>query len=103
MSNCVCTKCGAEADSKCPACRTVFMDDQTEAMYSWLLKFNLEKDAEKGNWLKVSLYVADSEDEAKELEHLKDVLSRLNLKQYACIHQWTMKPGCHSTIGCGHY
>lgn len=102
MPNVICKKCGAEATSKCPVCRSVFPEDQTDAMYSWLLKFDIAKSPTKGNWLDVHLFVAESEDVDKELIHLRDVLNKLNLEKYSCDHEWKMKEGFHSTIGCGH-
>lgn len=113
MSNVICSKCSAKADSKCPYCRTVFPDNQIESMLTWLLKFEVSKDG----WVKLS-YAPPSgwqtKTEAELVENaftnLHNILSRMadpasgypSFAQYACIHQWVFAPGCGPTIDCGH-
>lgn len=112
MSNCICTKCKAEADSKCPACRTVFPDDQIESALSWILKRHIEKKDNDIYWLKIE-YCIGKKDKSLEqaLKQLYSIFKEMNeddndypsFKQYACDHVWTMKKEYHSDIGCGHY
>ena len=110
MSNVICGKCGAEASSKCPFCRTVFPKNQYEAILSYALHHKTDA---KG---KVTIsYDYIPRDECKEagveraLESLARVMkdmaegaSGLTFKGYACEHDWQFKPGCKSSIGCGH-
>lgn len=111
MGNVVCKKCGAEAHSKCPACRTVFPEDQIGAMLSWILKFKERKMENGQRWLEVSLLMTDEQDEEKALENLAKLMEKMlhqvdnypSIHSYACDHEWTMKPGEKPTIDCGHF
>lgn len=111
--NVVCSDCGAEAHSKCPYCRSVFPDNQMEAMLSYQLKRTMSTDELGINWLDVSLYVGNGTEKdnmATAMERLLGILSAMQdpeshyptIAQYCCDHRWTFKPGQKSTIGCGH-
>lgn len=140
MSNVICSKCGAEASSKCPVCRTVFPENQIEALLSHSMKFKVIRDYERGGpWLQVEIFVGNDDtkdDYALAVEGHKRLLARLqametkyevppekpverdgvkyismgagrggpypSIEQWCCTHRWVFKPGCKSTIGCGH-
>src|SRR5512146_1969349 len=58
MPNIVCKRCGAEASSKCPYCRSIFPENQIEAMLSYSLKYSIIRDYDKSQgtpWLRVEL------------------------------------------------
>lgn len=109
--NCICTLCGAEAYSKCPACRTVFTENQMDSVLSWILKRYIKKE-DNLYWLKIDYLIGNSDISlAEALERLYEIFKTMEdsksnyptLKQYACDHRWTMKKGEHSSIGCGHF
>jgi len=103
MANCHCKKCGAEASSKCPYCRSVFMNDQREAALSWILKRGI-KETNGQRWLEVSWFLSSDEDLVEGLKKLRNTLTSMDdayIKQYCCDHTFEFKPGCESTIGCG--
>lgn len=112
MSNLICEKCGATAEGKCPICRTIFPDDQHEAVLSHFLKFKVEDGHVKITFLH---YLSREEVERSESENVEAALIHLlnnlkamesghstSFKSYSCVHKWVFKPGCKSTIGCGH-
>jgi hypothetical protein len=109
MSNVVCVDCGMEAHSKCPFCRTVFPNNQTDAMLSWTCKHRI-KEVNNFNWLQVEFMMREDETEEDTFKRLHSLLDEmvtkpkefLSLKEFCCDHRWVFKPGEKSTIGCGH-
>jgi len=104
MPNVVCKKCGAEAISKCPYCRSVFPEDQHDSLMSYLLKFDI-KTVNEVDWLEVSWFMGNGSERrnaAWGLNKLKEALNGLDLEKYCCDHEWVFKPGEHSRIDCGH-
>jgi len=103
MSNCICAKCGAEAYSKCPECRSVFPENQTEALLATCLNFKDETD-------KTTVVFKIAGDRVEALQELSTLLLEMRqglrgmpgFKTYACDHDWRFKPGERSSIGCGH-
>jgi hypothetical protein len=66
MTACVCSKCGALADSKNPAIRNVHEENQYEAMLSWLFKRELKNDEHGHPWLHIRVLAThDRWDEEK--------------------------------------
>jgi effector-binding domain-containing protein len=112
MANIICTKCGATGFSKCPVCRTIFPDNQIDAMLSHILKFKEDKD----NKTVTISYTAHIEDVEEAFKRLFNVLSRMetetaevhgdykypSFKEYSCNHTWVFAEGEESDIGCGH-
>lgn len=90
-----CIKCGARASSKCPTCRTVFPEDQQEAMLFAGLGFSLEGDS-----LIVRMHTWDADPSVafQRLIHKLRSIPEEKLKQYACHHQWAHTSEC---IYCG--
>ncbi len=113
MSNVECINCGVEAHSKCPYCRTVFPEDQSEAMLSYALKRTIKTDEQGINWLEISWYMGDG-NKKDSLEYglasLHKVMCGMadpeglypSFAQYACDHRWRFKKGEKSSISCGH-
>ena len=108
MANIVCKHCGATGFSKCPICRTVFPDNQYEAMLSHMLKFSLDKDSGQVTITFKSFPMDESKPIVSAFIHLWKVLKRLNqhkdglsFDKYACNHHWIFAPGQKSDIGCG--
>ena len=101
MANVVCSKCGATAESKCPYCRTVFPDNQFEALLSWVLKWECKDDKIVVSYIS---HTADTVAEALEqaYSHLQQCKDRVGFVQYACEHTWVFAEGAHSDIDCGH-
>lgn len=110
--NVYCIKCGAEGDSKCPHCRSVFNSNHLEVQLSHVLKFDLIN-LDGASWLQVRLRIPPEfcvEDEEATLadahiglyEILKMMIEghELPLKQWICRHEWRLKPGHKSLIGC---
>lgn len=54
-----CSKCGVTANSKNPYCRNVFMDNQYEAVLSWIFKRRLETDSNGHKWLHLDISVTE--------------------------------------------
>jgi hypothetical protein len=111
MAKIECRKCGATGNSKCPICRTVFMDDQLDAMLSHSLKRNLKPSEYSGhyNWLNIA-WLSDKDDSMEvAMNKLREVLNRMadpddaypSFKQYACDHSWQFQKGHKSEVGCG--
>lgn len=107
MAKIVCSKCGATGISKCPSCRTVFPDNQVEAMLSHCLKTLV-----KGNKIEIQYSLSkkpelsDDENISDVLKHLVEVLKYLEtkdpgFKQYGCSHRWVFAKGQKSDIDCG--
>ena len=96
MGKIICRKCGATGHSKCPACRTVFNDNQSEAILSHFLKYE-----EEGGNVKVHFTLNDATVE-EALRSLKSWLMDPNFDpaQYACTHHWEFAEGHGSDIGC---
>jgi hypothetical protein len=99
-----------EAMSKCPACRTVFPQGNGGMMEA-ALSYQFKRQMNDDFWLEVHFHAADK-DLAEALEELRVVLNLMadeketmypSIEVFACDHIWTMKPGEHSTIGCGHF
>lgn len=118
-SNIVCRKCGATGHSKCPYCRTIFGDNQSEDILSWIFKRRIEKVPSKADvdenlhWLRVDLYLGSNKDGCTTeygLTKLREILNAMEdpndpyptIKQYSCDHEWVFAPGQKSTIDCGH-
>lgn len=105
MSNVVCVKCGLEGTSKCPHCRTVFPEFPEEDRMLWFDVEALEHRIILSDEKKVSFRVYDDEDWLSVLKVLRKYLAILkdeHLKTLACKHQFEFKPGCKSSIDCGH-
>lgn len=127
MGNVVCRKCGMEASSKCPYCRSVFPENQIDAMLSVVIKHSVEivhyEDRcpyPKRERLKIWLDIHDDETEedawARLYYYLKNIIEPYqpgdekysdhvkfpSLKEFCCHHGWVFKPGQKSSIGCGH-
>lgn len=91
-----CKRCSATCESKNPITRSVFLDNQTEALLSHTLKFKIVE--EHGLcWFRVSLLVEPTTTELSGLQRLYAILRRMvlyertgypSLEQYACIHEW---------------
>ena len=128
MSNVVCSKCGATANSKCPTCHSIFMANQHEALLSWGLKVKMSDDARH---VEFTVLPDDSPMESgtipteeelkyraiKKLSWMLDFMQDDGLtdeerggpvnpdqliRSYACDHKWVFAEGQHSEIGCGH-
>jgi len=119
--NVVCTKCGTQASSKCPHCRSVFVtDDSNDARYASLLQsFMLVdrgnyrdksfKDAEGPDLILAKDWRCDVDGKPTTLEEnlicLRDTLGKMSdncIRMFCCKHDWQFAEGCHSSIGCGH-
>lgn len=109
MSSCICVKCGAEANSKCPYCRTVFPDNEMDGIMSNVLKHHIEKVGDY-HWMEVRLFLGEKKDLLEAAKRLHNILDRalnepgdfISLEELMCHHDWVLKPGMKSTIGCGH-
>jgi len=100
MSKIVCSKCGATGNSKCPYCRTVFPDNQLEALLSYVIQWDRRED-------RIVVQVATlttSVEEAltKTLSALTTCAEKVGFAQYACEHDWVFAEGQHSEIACCH-
>jgi hypothetical protein len=111
--NCKCIKCGAEANTKCPHCRTIFPCNQQEAMVSYGFKRHIKPDEHGVHWLEVSFYVGEGTKKNdlewalgqlyKTLKAMADPDSSYpSIAEYACDHQFQFKKGEKSSISCGH-
>ena len=113
----ICNKCRVTASSKCPNCRTVFLDNGADAVLSHVLKFTITNH-------KVSFTMMRYDDQDKKSidakEPLRDTVKRLvktltglldpttdpwlkglTFEQYICDHDWAWMPGSSSSIDCG--
>ena len=106
MSNIYCTKCGIEGYSKCPYCRSIFVDKSfkhgdypTAQMDTWFS--DIMKIEEK----RVSFALYNDQTVFDRLKMLRDVLKDAPdeaLKVLSCVHTWAFKDCCTSSIDCGH-
>lgn len=107
MARIVCSKCGATGFSKCPCCRTVFPDNEVEAMLSWFLTYQVKDgQVEIIHQHPRCENISRAKDIALGLTKLRDRLNRLaevdpEFKSYACCHDWCYAPGQKSDINCG--
>lgn len=127
MGNFVCKICGAECESKCPNCRSIFLDNDKEGQLWSVLKFKLVKadynavvqdDNERNidNWVQIHIYPmtsleADTPHDKivkgfKALHHFIEMMLEQkegypSVEQYTCMHEWTLKEGCTPRIDCG--
>ncbi len=101
MSNIYCTECGVSGFSKCPYCRSIFLDhDQPIAFVEEILSHRLKIHKDKLEW---RLYQEQTAlDGLRNLRDLLKDVSDEDLKVLACVHSWDFKPCMRSTIGCGH-
>ena len=108
MSSYKCDKCNAEAISKCVNQRTVFPQDQMDAMITHIMK--REVDWVTDEWCTVKLHVhvslqdtgsqTDHSDGA--VEHALIMIKELTDEQihrYACMHNWVITEG-ECMFGC---
>ena len=111
--NCACIHCGAEANSKCPHCRTIFPTNQMEAMLSYGFKRHIKKDEREVNWLKVEFFIGNGTEKDNlefALTELYTCLAKMaepehpypSIAEYACDHIYHFKEGEKSSISCGH-
>lgn len=111
MSAYHCKHCGATANSKCARTRTVFPDDQMDALLSHVLKYKITINLTAPRSTEVSLFVhTPLEDEEGEFrsdaELVEWALILINglkpeeIKNYSCNHEWVIDPGDECTIGC---
>jgi len=108
MARIVCSKCGAKAFGKCPGCRTVFPDNQSEAVLSHMLKFRVHDNRTEitySEWAEDG--VTEEEAVARTLKRLYDTLRMMQQRKhgfsfegYACRHNWVFDEGQVSDIGC---
>ena len=117
MAKIVCIKCGVRGLSKCPHCRSSFMDRNPDLVVQEALEFvesriKVQGDRQIGEDGKqkytISFWTyATTNDEAMERmlrmlrNNLPDIPGRL-LKVAGCDHEWHFLPGEESSIGCGH-
>ena len=112
MSNCVCLKCGATATSKCPFCRTVFLDNQIKSMLGSCIKFDEGIQNEEYRKMEIKIHFRAKNNEEL-IEAFIEILQSMketkegtvqfpSLKQYFCHHSWQFAEGCKSIIDCGH-
>ena len=119
MTKVYCTKCGIRGTSKCPHCRSVFgsspKDEKQRAAQEYFEMFltvglvnnDDRPKVEAGEEVrhKVSFWTYDASEEAaikSILGSLTHYLPLADLTIAACVHDWQLKPGERSTIGCGH-
>lgn len=109
MARVECKKCGALATSKCPYCRSVFPDNQHEAVFSHVLKT-----LDEGDKITIKYHrykeegLTTEENVANVLESLYYILQMMaeqrngmSFDGYACNHQWSFCEGQESDINCG--
>lgn len=96
MAKVICSHCGATGHSKNPACRTVFPDDQNDAVLSHLLKFPVIKDGvAEGN----IRFVADTKEEYfRNLVSCVKMLEKVGIEKYCCDHDWELAPGAVAEV-----
>ncbi len=107
MANIICNKCGLTGDSKCPFCRSIFVDRQSligqiEHVMSHRMKISAEGIMIKRYSI---CHHPGPETDLDILTFLKDVfdaLSKEDLKITSCTHDWDFAPFCKSEIDCGH-
>lgn len=100
MSNIICNKCGATGNSKCPCCRSIFPDDQMDAVLSMIFKHTIKQEG-NGIWCEVKYLVGvPSKDTVADIDLLKSLKGlQTNLKmiidnpQYLCDHVWELAVG----------
>lgn len=131
MGNFRCVICGAECSSKCPNCRSVFMDNRVEGMLGSTIKFSLLRADYEGrvqddnsrndtNWLDIKVNVGWNKPKPMTVEERQQVAEKgfeslLNLlrmmegevdgypsiAQWSCYHKWEPTENGGPTIDCG--
>jgi len=113
MAKIVCTKCGLTGFSKCPYCRSVFVDSSdlelagADEILSYYSTFTEEDDG-RGKQRKVIKFYNLTDDMFEDtyvaiLERIKRILNKTDrLDVLGCVHHWTFAPGEKSAIRCGH-
>lgn len=99
-----CTKCGAEASSKCPSQRTVFLEDQMAAVLSNVINFKAER-LEEGpheGAVKVEfdalLRLDEGDDPLREMILLLTQQTE-SIQRATCRHRWEIQYG-ECLFGC---
>ena len=100
MSNIYCVKCGIEGFTKCPYCRSIFLDEEDpRGRVEWMVSHHLVIHEDRLEW---KLYGKDPASGLKILARVLQGATEEELKVAACLHEWDFKPCCGSTISCGH-
>ena len=102
----VCSKCGSEANSKCPVLRTIFPGDERESAFWYGMGFKLE-DAGEG-WkegvkrLVVTMIVTPGESEDVAMMRLAKRMQSIpedQMERYCCKHAYKHTVDC---LFCSH-
>jgi hypothetical protein len=108
MARIICKLCGKTGTSKCPVCRSVFLDDTsgtTEALISHVLKFEFHEEG----ILTLKYQVSPNDTVGDAVRDLLEILQMCGtgdgkqvptLEQVFCDHLWQYQPGEKSSIGC---
>ena len=102
MTDIICQDCGFEGISKCPYCRSIFFPEVN--LLTQRIANAIQVDANKERTqvifnLKPNLSLKD----LLEIFQFHTLATQSDLKFALCNHSnVTFKPGCESTIGCGH-
>jgi hypothetical protein len=105
MAKIVCIKCGLEGDSKCPHCRSIFVEKcgnpigVKDTVASYRLKID-----DAGIMVKRGRTIEGGRETNEEiLEMLRWLLEDpKDFKVLGCVHEWEFAPFFHSEIDCGH-
>ncbi len=111
MSKYHCEYCPATAMSKCAIQRTVFPDDQMDALLSHILKYKVAINLNAPGSAEVSLFVhvplknisGGIRSDAELVEYALILINELNpeeIKNYSCNHHWVINKDDECIFGC---
>ncbi|KKN78699.1 hypothetical protein LCGC14_0347660 [marine sediment metagenome] len=102
MAKVACTKCGEKGSSKCPFCRSIFLNNQ-ELAYAELVVNVSETD--NSVVLTVNLAKKTADGKKRPLEEMMQTLKTLSEQSpgLLCLHSFDFEKEQESSIGCGHH
>lgn len=112
MSKIFCKNCGMTGDSKCPHCRTIFVDKEYREIFVLSTHISLETKNYSDNPIKkkflinFNLHADMLEIALMDLEVLLSLMREQNPQMLQCAlenkHSWVFSKGESSEIECGH-
>ena len=103
--NIYCVNCGAEGSSKCPYCRNIFPAGEESRNKQFISSVVGVPELVRDDLYSLKIYArGERKSIAKEFKEIGRGVFLSDDFDESCIcdHEWKFKPGCKSSIGCGH-